>query len=378
MQQRASEKLIAQNLLKRVSEKKQTASRLRINLRFSLLLLCLMVMLVLSITLGVMLGPVPIHPETVWKIAFSHVPLVQNWIPVDWTGAEYQIIWHIRFPRVLLACVVGAGLALVGVVIQAFMRNSMADPYILGVSSGASVVATLVILFGAMPIFGQYALSLGAFLGALVTIIAVFMLAQVNGRIQSTRLLLSGIAISMILNAATSFIVMMAPREEGIKNALHWMLGGLSGAKWAYLPIPAVVVVAAVIFLMLHYRTLNALLMGEETAVTLGIKIDQFRKILLVITSLVTGVLVAVSGAIGFIGLMIPHIARLLLGSNHRLVLPASALLGAIFLLWSDVVARTALAPEEMPVGIVTAFCGGPFLIWLLRRSSYSFGGERE
>ncbi|MFC5713683.1 FecCD family ABC transporter permease [Thalassorhabdus alkalitolerans] len=333
-------------------------------------------LLLISITAGVMLGPVAISPEAVWGIIVSKVPFVNAWITAEWTPAHEHIVWDIRLPRVLLGAVVGAGLSIVGVAIQALVRNSLADPFILGVSSGASVGATLVILFGAFSVFGQYALSLAAFLGALVSIVLVFMLAQVNKRISTARLLLAGIAISMILSAVTSFIVISAPREEGIRNALYWLMGSLAGGTWGNLSIPLASLVIVFLFLWFQSRSLNLLLMGEETAATLGMNIDQFRKILLVITALLTGVLVAVSGAIGFVGLMIPHIVRLLIGSDHKRVLPVSALLGAVFLIWADIGARLIAAPEEMPIGILTALCGGPFFIWLLRRSTYSFGSE--
>nr|WP_100400755.1 iron ABC transporter permease [Bacillus sp. FJAT-44742] len=333
-------------------------------------------LLLISITAGVMLGPVAISPEAVWGIIVSKVPVVGAWITAEWTPAHEHIVWDIRLPRVLLGAVVGAGLSIVGVAIQALVRNSLADPFILGVSSGASVGATLVILFGAFSVFGQYALSLAAFLGALVSIVLVFLLAQVNKRISTVRLLLAGIAISMILSAVTSFIVISAPREEGIRNALYWLMGSLAGGTWGNLSIPLASLGIVFLFLWLQSRSLNLLLMGEETAATLGMNIDQFRKILLVITALLTGVLVAVSGAIGFVGLMIPHIVRLLIGSDHKRVLPVSALLGAVFLIWADIGARLIAAPEEMPIGILTALCGGPFFIWLLRRSTYSFGSE--
>lgn len=343
--------------------------------KFRLLLPILLVFLFVSVTLSIMLGPVQIQAATVWKIAFSQIPILGDFIVEDWTPAQSNIIWEIRFPRVLLGLVVGAGLAIVGVGIQALVRNSLADPYILGVSSGASVGATLVIIFGVFALFGQYALSLAAFLGALLSVVLVFTLAQVGGRISTVRLLLAGIAISMILSAITSFIVISAPREEGIRNAMFWMMGSLAGAKWIYLPIPLIAVIVAFLFLFIQSRALNLLLMGEDTAATLGMNIDAFRKILIVTTALLTGVLVAVSGAIGFVGLMIPHIVRLLVGSDHRRVLPISALVGAIFLIWADVGARLVVAPEELPIGILTALCGGPFFIWLLRRNSYSFGG---
>ena len=334
--------------------------------------------LVVSMPFAVGLGPVSIPYGTVWGIIFANFPISTDWLSVDWTQAEKNIIWEIRLPRVLLGGIVGAGLATVGVAIQALVRNPLADPYILGVSSGASVGATLVILFGAFGLFGQYALSMSAFLGALLSVVIVFFMARAGGKILTVRLLLSGIAVSAIFNAVTNLIVMSAPQEKGIQNALFWMMGSLTAAKWEYLPIPGIAVCIGISYLFIQSRALNVLLMGEETASTLGMNTDFFRKALLVLTAFLTGVIVAVSGAIGFVGLMIPHIVRLVVGADHRRVLPVSALLGAIFLIWADVVARLLFAPEEIPIGIITSICGGPFFIWLLRRNTYSFGGDER
>lgn len=348
----------------------------RRTLLFKATIMGLALLLILSMPLAIVLGPVPIHYETVWRIVFSQLPVLSDWVTVDWTQAEKNIVWDIRLPRVLLGAIVGGGLAIVGVAIQALVKNSLADPYILGVSSGASVGATLVILFGAFGIFGQYALSIAAFLGALVSVMIVFFIARKGGSISTVRLLLSGIAVSAILNAVTNLIVMSAPKEEGIRNALFWMMGSLTAAKWEYLTIPALAVLMGIGYLLIQSRALNVLLMGEETAATLGMSTNMFRKVLLVFTALLTGVIVAVSGAIGFVGLMIPHIVRLIVGSDHRRVLPVSALLGAVFLIWADVAARLLFAPEEIPIGIITSICGAPFFIWLLRRNTYSFGGD--
>ncbi|WP_103109139.1 FecCD family ABC transporter permease [Brevibacillus reuszeri] len=341
-----------------------------------LIIISLLVGLVLSITIAVTLGSVDIKPATVWKIALSQIPGMGQWIPVDWSKGEETIIWDIRFPRVLLGAIVGAGLSVVGVAIQSLVRNSLADPYILGVSSGASVGATLVILFGAFSMFGQFALSLGAFAGALLSILLIFSLSRIGGQNSTVRLLMSGIAISAILSAVTSLIIFSAPNEHGIRSVLFWMSGSLAGGKWEYLTIPTLVVLICLFVLMAQYRSLNAMLMGEESAGTLGVNTVQFRKQLLMITALLTGVIVAISGAIGFVGLMMPHIVRVVVGSDHRRVLPVSALFGAIFLIWADSIARLAFAPEELPIGIITALCGGPFFIWLMLRNSYSFGGS--
>ncbi len=357
------------------NEHKKLEKNQKYDKRFKLLLIVLPVALVFSVILAVALGPVVIPPLTVWEIALSHVPLLDGFFTGEWSNAQHNIVWELRFPRVLLGAIVGSGLALAGTGIQALVRNSLADPYILGVSSGASVGATLVILLGAFNLFGQYALTFAAFLGALLSVIVVFSLAQVAGRISTTRLLLSGIALSMILNALTDFIVISAPDDDKVHSALFWMMGSLVGANWETLWIAGIAVAATFVFLMFQSRSLNILLMGEETAVTLGLNTNSFQKILIVIVSLLTGVLVSVSGAIGFVGLMIPHIVRLLVGSDHKKVLLISLFLGAVFMIWADVAARMLLAPEEIPIGVVTALSGGPFFIWLLRKSSYTFGG---
>ncbi|PZD97177.1 iron ABC transporter permease [Paenibacillus sambharensis] len=339
------------------------------------IIVALILLLGASMTFAVMTGPVSIHPAAVWKIVFYHT--FGSNMQVDWSSAEGNIVWNLRLPRVIMGTIVGAGLAITGTAIQALVRNSLADPYILGVSSGASVGATLVIVFGVFSFLGHYAIMISAFTGSILSIILVFFLSQVSGKISTIRLLLAGIAVSMILSAITSFIVISSPQEEGVRNALFWMMGSLSGTRWEYLPIPAAAVMVGLLLLWSQYRALNILLMGEEAAVTMGIPIEAYRKFLILVTALITGVLVSFCGAIGFIGLMVPHIVRLLMGSDHKRVLPVSALTGAIIMIWADICAREIISPEEMPIGIVTALCGGPFFLWLLRRSSYSFGGGR-
>ncbi|MGE7113514.1 FecCD family ABC transporter permease [Lysinibacillus sp. NPDC047702] len=344
------------------------------NKKFILLSLTLLLVLIISMTLAVMVGSVSITPLYVWQVILSKIPIVQNFIEQDWSRSQEIIIWQIRVPRVLLAAIVGAGLAIAGAAIQALVRNSIAEPYILGISSGATVGATAVIILGAFSFLGIFALSASAFLGSLLAILLVFFLARVGGRISVFRLLLAGMAVSFILSAVSNFILMMAKQENGIKAVMYWMLGSLAGAKWSNIIIPTAIFIVVFALLWLHYRNLNLLLLGEEAAVTLGVNIQQFRLQLILLVSLLTGVLVAVSGSIGFVGLIIPHIVRIIVGSNYKYVIPISALLGGIFLVWADAIARILIAPEEMPIGIITAFCGGPFFIWLLRRNNYSFG----
>ncbi|MBS4190802.1 iron ABC transporter permease [Bacillus sp. FJAT-49705] len=339
--------------------------------RFTFLILALIAGLLASMTFAVMVGSVGITPRIIWEVLFSKLGLLTE---TNASRAQSIIIWEIRFPRVVLAAIVGAALSISGAAIQALVRNSIADPYILGVSSGASVGATSVILLDAFSALGIYALSFAAFLGAIVAVIIVFLLARVNGRISVIRLLLAGIAISMVLSAITNLMLMMSKQQGGIQAVMYWMLGSLAGAKWSTIGIPFFTFLLVFILLSLNYRQLNALLLGEETAATLGINLDRFRIFIIIFVSLLTGVVVSVSGSIGFVGLIIPHLVRMLIGSNYKVVIPISALIGAIFLVWADMVARVVIAPAEMPIGIITAVCGSPFFIWMLRRQRYSFG----
>lgn len=339
--------------------------------RFSFLLWALIGGLLATMTFAVMVGSVDITTSFIWEVLFLKLGILSETAA---STAQSVIIWEIRLPRVVLAAIVGAALSISGAAIQALVKNSIADPYILGVSSGASVGATSVILLGAFSALGVYALSLAAFLGAILSVLIVFLLARVNGRTSVIRLLLAGIAVSMVLSAITNFMLMMSKQQGGIQAVMHWMLGSLAGAKWSNLGIPFFTLLLVFILLFMNYRQLNALLLGEETAATLGISLDRFRIFIILLVSLLTGVVVAVSGSIGFVGLIIPHIVRMMVGSNYKVVIPVSALIGAIFLVWADIAARMAIAPEEMPLGIITAICGSPFFIWMLRRSQYSFG----
>lgn len=324
-----------------------------------------------SIILAIGLGPVSVHPATVLNVIISKLPFLSDNSSADrFTLLEENIVWGLRLPRVLLGMIVGASLAVTGVAMQALVRNHLADPFILGVSSGASATATLGMLFGAFSFFGTYALSISAFIGAATTIIIVYTISRVKGRINITQLLLTGVATAMVMDAVTSFITLSAPNALGLHNASFWMSGSLAGAKWGYLKIPLVVSLLCLTVLMVNYRALNALLFGDETAGALGINVRRTQKMLILVASLLAGVTIAVSGSIGFIGLMVPHMTRLLIGSDHRRVLPVSALLGGILVVWTDVAARIIIAPEELPIGILTALIGGPFFIWLLKRKS--------
>ncbi|HMM46668.1 MAG TPA: iron ABC transporter permease [Thiobacillaceae bacterium] len=347
--------------------------------RTLLLLAALAGLLLLSLTLSITLGPVDISAATVWQITLHKLAALAglDLMRGDWTAAQYNIVWLIRLPRVLLAALVGAGLAVVGVTMQAMVRNPLADPYLLGVSSGASMGAVCVLAYSMLGFAGGYALPLGAFSGALVACVAVYLLAHSDGRLLAPRLILGGVAIGYCLSGVTSLITLTAGERELANSVLTWTLGSLAGTQWPDLGLPAIVILAGSLWLALQARALNALLSGDETAITLGVDTTRMRRILFLVVSVLTGVIVAVSGAIGFVGLMIPHVTRMLVGSEHRRVLPVSMLIGAIFLVWVDVFARVSFAPAEVPVGIFTALLGGPFFVWLLYRQRVPTGMGR-
>lgn len=335
--------------------------------RTTLWTIALGVTLVISIVAVIGISPVVISPGTIVQIVAHNL----GWIPADdaWTRSEEAIVWNVRAPRVLLGVAVGAGLALCGAALQAMVRNVLADPYILGISGGASTGAAAAILFGVGAGFGQYALPFSAFIGALAASLLVFFIARTGGRITSLRLLLSGVAVGYALSAATSFLIFASDSAEGSRSVMFWLLGSLSLARWDAVLVIAIVAVAVTLAaLLLSGRRLDALAAGDETALTLGVSPDRTRIAMLVVVALCTGTLVSAAGAIGFVGLVIPHLARRLVGSVHGRMLPVAALLGSLFLIWADALARTVMQPRELPIGILTAIVGAPFLLILVRR----------
>ncbi|OIJ99611.1 iron ABC transporter [Streptomyces colonosanans] len=314
---------------------------------------------------GLAIGAVRIPPGQVVGILFSG----------EHTGAFASIVWDVRMPRVILAVVVGAGLAVAGTVLQAVVRNPLADPYLLGASSGASLGAVLVIVLGVgAGTASTVALPVAAFLGSMGALVVVYALARRGGIMTAGRLVLAGVAVQYILAAFTSLVLVLSAKAEHARAIMFWTLGGLGGARWDQLALPAIVLTLGTVLLVALARPLDLLLAGEESAQVLGLDTNRFRAAVFVLTSLVIGVLVAYSGAIGFVGLMVPHVARMITGAGHRRLLPVAALGGAVFLLLADLVARTVAAPQEIPVGVVTALTGGPYFLWLLRRHTRTEG----
>ncbi|MEW6154029.1 MAG: iron ABC transporter permease [Actinomycetota bacterium] len=310
--------------------------------------------------MAVGIGPVAIPFLEVWGT------LVDEFLGDGAEGSRRVIVTQIRFPRVLLAAVVGAGLAVSGVSVQALVRNPLADPYILGISAGAAFGAIGVIALGSS--FGTTSIPLAAFVGALLTFLAVFTLARRGGRLSPLRMILVGVAVAALLNAATNYVVISTPDNAQLRSALFWLLGGVAGARYRWLVAPTAALVVVSVYLVVHARTLNCLSLGDETATTLGVEVDRFRHTLVVLVALLVGSVVAVSGAIGFVALVLPHVGRLLVGPDHRRLVPVAGLLGAIFLVWVDVGARMIIRPAELPIGVVTAAIGAPVFLWLLAR----------
>ena len=325
-----------------------------------------------TVAFAVAVGSVSVDTTTVIAVVWNAL-----------TGADQSasdstvaIILELRLPRALAAFLVGAGLSIVGVAMQSLVRNPLAEPYVLGISGGASAGASLFYM-GLLPTFiaGWLNLPLAAFLGALLSISLVYMVARSGSGLSVSRLLLAGVAMASLMAAVSSFVTFASPDANRLRAVLFWLLGSLDGTVWSDLPIAAGATLSGALLLLALSRSLDALLLGEEPARGLGVHVEVLKKLLVVLAALVTGTLVAISGAIGFVGLIIPHIARSVAGVSHRYVIPASFLGGGLFLIVADVLSQIVLPGQSLPVGIVTAIAGVPFFLYLLRRTDYRFSG---
>jgi iron complex transport system permease protein len=330
----------------------------------------LLVLLALSAVLSVGFGAEPLAPRIVVDVLEHR--LLGGAADPTWDAID----WDIPVPPTLLAVVVGAGLAVAGAGIQTLVRHPLADPYLLGVSSGASVGATAVITTGLFAGAGLWALSLGALAGALGAALLVFGIAMAQGGLTPLRLVLTGTVLSSAFSAFASFLVFRSSDPQAAQSVLFWLLGSLSGAAWDQLLLPTATVVVVGGLLLAGSGWLDAVAAGPDTAAALGVPVGVLRNVLFVVLAALVGVLVAVAGGIGFVGLVLPHIARLLVGARHRAVLPVAALSGALFLVWVDVAARVVVRPTEVPLSVVTGLIGAPIFLLLLGRRTYRFGGS--
>ncbi|KAF0120188.1 MAG: iron complex transport system permease protein [bacterium] len=282
-----------------------------------------------------------------------------------WTDTDRVIVFQVRLPRIILAGIVGATLSVAGVVFQAIFRNPLADPYILGISSGSAVGAILAIISGAGLSF--LSIPAASFCGALLTIFLVLSIARSGFRLQTNTLLLAGVIVGSFFSAIIMFLVSIT-QDERLHSIIFWLMGDLSLSKYNEIIIVTPFVIVGCLIIYLHAHPLNLIVTGEETALQLGVEVERVKRLLLITASLITGVVVSVSGVIGFVGLIVPHMMRMVFGSDHRLLLPVSGLFGLSFLVVADTIARIVIAPVELPVGVITAIFGAPFFIYLLRR----------
>lgn len=315
-----------------------------------------------SILVAVTIGPADLSVADTFNIILDHLggPSAGETVLRD------NIVWELRLPRVLVAGLVGAGLGVVGAVMQTLTRNPLADPYLLGISSGASLGAVLVVIIG---VGGSLTLSAGAFIGAMTAFLLVLAVGQRGGRLFPTRMILAGVAIGQVASAAMSFIILWVNEPHATQSVTFWLSGSLASARWDAVALAAAALVGVWLLAVWNSHALNAFAFGEDAAASLGIDVNRLRWVLLASSALLTGVMVSICGAIGFVGLILPHAVRFVVGPSHQRVLPLVALVGAVFLIWVDTAARTVFAPRELPVGVLTALMGVPAFVVLMRRS---------
>lgn len=324
----------------------------------------LAILLLVSMILSLGVGPVEIPPLRIIELLAHKVGIG---IPAN--AVDAVIVGDIRLPRVLLAALVGAALAMSGTVMQGFFQNPMADPYIIGISSGAALGATLAIVTGLdFWFYGLSGIGLLAFAGALTVTVMVYAISLRGGRLPSTVVLLSGIALGSLAAALTSYMMIAANDGADVQRILFWLMGSLASRRWEHVHMVWPQIAFGALFLQLYARDLDLIVQGEEQAQYLGVEVERVKRHLLIGATLLAAGAVAVSGIIGFVGLIVPHVMRLLVGPNHRVLLPCAILGGAILLVGADLLARVLVEPAELPIGIITSLLGAPFFLYLLRR----------
>lgn len=334
----------------------------------SIIILCIFLFLCIGISTSVGSSNVTILES--FKLMLSKIPILNSLIDTTDIKQVYEVIvWKVRLPRILQASLVGGALSVVGCTFQGIFRNSLADPHILGVSSGASLGATIGILSGiTLNFFGMGIVSIFAFIGAILTVILVYRVGGLGRKTEVSNLLLTGTAISTMLSSTISLL--MIYNREQLEKVYLWTLGSFSAANWSKVIFLSIISLVSILILFTFGRDLNIILTGDEAASSLGIDTVKIKNILIVISAILIAASVSVSGTIGFVGLIIPHCMRLIVGSDHRILLPFSYFGGATFMIICDTIARTIAQPTEIPVGVITAFFGAPYFIYLLYRNS--------
>lgn len=339
------------------------------------LILFLGVALVISVLLAVTIGSTSIPFSDVYQAILYQLFGIGN-SEVYGIGPLHDIVIYIRLPRLILAVAVGMGLAVCGVVMQAIVKNPLADPYVLGVSSGASLGATLAILLGVGSFLGSNFVGIMGCAGAFAISLLVLLISNIGSRSNSVKLLLAGMALSSVCSAFSSFIVYFANDKEGMMSVTYWLMGSLAGAKWENIAVIFPLILLCIFFFITQYRILNLMLLGDEVSITLGTDLHHYRNLYLLVASLMIGFIVYASGMIGFVGLIVPHVVRFLVGTDHKKLIPVSALSGAILPVWADVLCRVVIPKNELPIGILISMIGAPCFIYLMARRSYGFGGK--
>ena len=341
---------------------------------YVVLTLVLLGVLIFSVLYAVTIGSTRIPFADVYGVIF-HKLFGTGDAEAFGTGPLHDIVIFIRLPRLILAVAVGMGLAVCGVIMQAIVKNPLADPYILGVSSGASLGATMAVMLGIGVSFGPNFVGVMGCIGAFTISLMVLLLSNVGSRSNSVKLLLAGMALSSVCSAFSSFIVYFAHDKEGMMTISYWLMGSLAGAKWENLVVIFPLITACVLFFTTQSRVLNLMLLGDEVSITLGTDLHRYRNFYLLVSSLMIGFIVYCSGMIGFVGLIIPHVVRILVGTDHKKLIPISALAGAILLVWADVLCRVLIPKNELPIGILISMIGAPCFIYLMAKKTYGFGG---
>jgi len=339
--------------------------------------LIMLAVLIISFVLAIRLGSVDMDFDVIRRILVNKFT-GHEIFDKDWEASTEEIVWTIRTPRILTAFVVGAGLTLCGILMQVLTKNSLADPYVLGISHGASAGAVSVIMYGWLSFLGGYGTMAGAFFGAVLSIMLSLRIATIRNKVTATQLVLAGIAVSALFGAVTNFMIYHTKTgSDKVKTATYWLMGSLNGSTWEKLKYVTIAFVICFILIMLLTRQLDVLMLGDDVAATVGVDTGKLKMWIIVLATLLTGVIVSVSGTIGFVGLTFPHITRSIVGTKHRRLVPASMLVGGTFLVIADILSRVVVAPEELPIGVVSAFFGAPFFLYLIRKSHGSMGGGR-
>ena len=341
----------------------------------ALIMLLLAVLLVLAFLWALSIGTVKLSLVQIYE---GVVTQFTSGLAIETAGQGpvHDIIWLLRLPRLVLAALVGMGLSVCGVIMQAVVKNPLADPYILGISSGASLGATAAILLGIGVALGENFVGIAAFIGAFAMSLGVLFISNLGGRSNSVKLLLAGMVLSAVCGAFSSFIVYFANNKEGMQTIAYWMMGSFAGAKWETLAVIGPIVVLAVMFFWTQSRMLNLMLLGDESALTLGTDLHIYRQIYLLVSSLIVGFVVYAAGMVGFVGLVVPHVIRMLVGTDHKKLIPVSALAGAVFLVIADGLCRVIIPRTELPIGILISLIGAPCFVYLMIKKTYGFGGN--